>query len=47
MGIDVKYTYCDHFMMYANIESLCGTPETNKMLHVSYTQFKNFSKNNI
>ena len=27
--IDTKQTYCgDHFIIYANIESLCSTPKT-------------------
>ena len=29
MVTDVNETYCDHFTMYTNIESLCCTPETN------------------
>lgn len=27
----------DHFVIHTNIESLCCIPETNKILHVSYS----------
>ena len=37
----VNWTYCaDHFAIYTNIESLCCTPEINKMLYVEYTSVK-------
>lgn len=37
MVIDVNWTYCsNHFITYINMESLCGTPETNRMLYVNY-----------
>ena len=39
--MDVNYTHCgDHFAIYANIKSLCCTPETNIMLYVNYISFK-------
>ena len=39
--MDVSWTHCgDHFTMYTNIESLCSTLETNRMLHVNYTSLK-------
>ena len=38
MVTDVNWPYCgDHFTIYTNIEALCCTPETNKMLNVNYT----------
>ena len=37
----VNQTYCGgYFAIYTNIESLCGTPETNVMLYVKLK--KNF-----
>ena len=34
---DGNYNYCgDHLRTYTNIESLCCTPETNRMLCQSY-----------
>ena len=34
-------TYCgDHFIMHKNIESLCCTPETNRILCVNYNAIK-------
>ena len=36
-----NWTYCgDHVKIYANIESLCCTPETNIMLYVNYTSIR-------
>ena len=32
----------DSFMMYLNIESLCGTLETNIILYINYTSIKKF-----
>lgn len=29
-------TYCDHFVMYAYIKSLCDTSETNIILYLNY-----------
>ena len=38
MVMDVNQTYSgDHFAIPTNIESLCGTLETNIMSYVSYT----------
>ena len=31
-------TYCEHFTLYTNLESLCCTPESNIILYVNYTQ---------
>ena len=34
--------YCgDHFAVYANMESSCSVPETNRMLYVYYILKKN------
>ena len=39
MVTDVNQTYCsDHFAVYANIKSLCCTPEAD-MLYVNIPQF--------
>ena len=36
--LNIHVTYCgNHFTIYTNIEPLCCTPETNKMLYVNYT----------
>lgn len=44
MMTDINWTYCgDHVAIYTNVESLCRTPETNKMLHINYSSIKNFS----
>ena len=41
MVTDGKQTYCgDHFVVYANIESLCCTPKTNIRSSVNYTSIK-------
>ena len=41
MVTDGNQTYCgDHFVNYANIESLCCAPETNIMLYDNYTSIK-------
>ena len=41
MGTDGYQTYCgDHFTIYANIKSLCSTPETNKIVYVNYISIK-------
>ena len=46
LGTDGKYTYCgDHFGVCANVESLCCTPETNIMLQVNYSSFKERKEN--
>ena len=40
-GDDGNWTYCgDYFIMCKNIESLCGTPETNTVLYVKYNLIK-------
>ena len=36
MVMDVNWTYCDHFVIYTNIETLCRTPETNIMFFQLY-----------
>ena len=38
MVANVNKSYCDHFEIYTNIESLCCIPETNMSL---IPQFKN------
>ena len=39
MVTDVNQVYCgDHFTVYVNTESFCGTPETNKMFMSVITQ---------
>ena len=38
MGVDG--TYCDHFTIYTNIESLCCIPETNVMLYANHISIK-------
>ena len=43
MVMDVSETYCDHFVMYANVTSLFCTPETNTMLFVNYISIKKIS----
>lgn len=41
METDVNWTYRgDHFLAYANIESLCCTPKINIMLFVNCTAIK-------
>lgn len=41
MVTDGRQTYHgEHFVMYINVESLHGTPETNRVLHVNYTSTK-------
>jgi len=41
METDVNWTYRgDHFLAYANIESLCCTLETNTMLYFNYISTK-------
>lgn len=47
MLMDVKYIYCgDHFAIYTNTKSLWSTPESNIMLPVKISKFKNaFSVN--
>ena len=40
--MDVNQTSCgDHFTLYTNIESLCRTPETNRILCQLYLNKKN------
>ena len=34
--------YHDHFVMYANVKSLCSTSETNLTLPINYISVKNF-----
>lgn len=34
MVININQTYCDHFAMYTNVESLHCTPETNMLLYL-------------
>lgn len=36
MGTDGYQTYCDHFIMYANVKSFCSSPENNKILNINY-----------
>ena len=41
MVMEVNQTYGgEHFTTYSNIESLCGTPETNVMLYVNCISVK-------
>ena len=35
-----KTYHGDYFIMYKNINSLCGTPETNIIMYVNYTSIK-------
>ena len=45
MVTEGNYTYCsEHFVMYAIVESLCCTSETNIILYGTYTSIKT-SKN--
>ena len=37
MVTNINQTYCNHFTVYAYIETLCCTPETNIMLYINYT----------
>ena len=47
MVTDANQTYCDdHFAINTNIESLCGTPETNIMLcYINFVSIKKKKKN--
>lgn len=45
MGVSYNYTYCDHFTVHTNIESLCCTLETHIMLSVNYISIKNIINN--
>ena len=45
MGTDGYQTYRgDHFIMYANVESLCSTPETNIISYVNHTSIFKMKK---
>lgn len=46
MVTDGNHTYCGvHFVKHKIIESLCSIPETNKILHITYTLMKTKIKN--
>lgn len=46
-GADVKQTYCgNHFTIYPNTDSLCGTPETN-IMYASYTSRKGTREDDV
>lgn len=34
-----RFIVCEHFTIYANIESLCCTSETNVILYINYLNF--------
>ena len=36
----IQTYYGDHFIVYANLDSFCYTPETKIMLYVNYTPIK-------
>ena len=44
MVTDDSQIYCDCFMMYINVESLCCTVESNITLYVNYTSMKKKKK---
>lgn len=39
--VDVHATYCNYFTVYANIKSLCCTPQTCRMFYVSCILIEN------
>lgn len=48
MMTDVNQIHCgDHFVNYANIESLYCAPETNMMLYANFTSIKQNNPANI
>ena len=40
MVTDGSHPCGEHIMIYREVESLCGTPETNITLSVNYTEVK-------
>ena len=44
LATDVNWTCDDHFTIYTNIESLCCTPETNRMVLVNCISIKTILK---
>lgn len=37
MMMVINHTYCDHFSVCTNIQSVCFIPKTNIIVHVNYT----------